>query len=172
MLLYPVYFLLVAAAVFRTWPSASVRTNRREREVVAILMAILPVGVAVGLTTALLSDNAWAPGLFGVFFGGLIVLAVGIFFRKRLPGRSALAWRLLGWAVAASVLLIPASTVLLAWIPGLLAFLIPWPEGWLGRQSHGRHPLPSRGQGCSPAPTGALLPLDSLGCGGTPGLCS
>jgi hypothetical protein len=90
----------------------------------AAVMIGAPPALAVILTSLLIGGFIGGPTVLLSSLPCAALVVIGIYLKSILPNSSQ-ALRLLGWSIVAGIVLIPASTVLLAPFAGLAAFLVP-----------------------------------------------
>jgi hypothetical protein len=122
---YVLYLALTLWALTRAHGMARATGRLVEWRTTRLLMLALPPVLAAAATALLLSDVLPVRGLFVCIGGGALALGAGLVAKRALPGGLALALRIGGWSLISGVLLIPATTVLLAPLGGLAAFLVP-----------------------------------------------
>lgn len=86
-------------------------------------MVLQPVVVAVGITWYAIETQRGPAAVLVVLAPGLWLYALSFQSMIRLTPPIQWAARIVGWSLIAGITLIPATTVLLAPISGLLAFL-------------------------------------------------
>lgn len=113
---YAIYAFLLAAALWRSRGGSMWRTS-------AAFMLLLPVVVAAGITWYAIETQRGAAAVLFVLPPGLWLYVVGLQPLIRLAPLTRWTARTAGWSLIAWITLIPATTVLLAPISGLLAFV-------------------------------------------------
>ncbi len=112
------YFAYVCFIVFVFW------AVRRAPPWCAAVMIGAPPALAGILTILLIGDFIGGPAVLQSILPCAALVVIGLRLKSVLPSGSQ-ALRLLGWSIVAGIVLIPASTVLLAPVAGLAAFLVP-----------------------------------------------
>ncbi|MEX1255862.1 MAG: hypothetical protein WEE64_16145 [Dehalococcoidia bacterium] len=124
-LTYVVFLALTSWALARASGFAVATGRLGEWRATAFVMLGLPVALAAAMTALLLRDALPVWGLFVCVGTGVLALAAGILARHASVARAGLPLRIAGWTLISGVLLIPATTSLLAPTAGLLAFFVP-----------------------------------------------
>lgn len=123
---YLFYFVLVAAAVSRNRRRAINLRRTREWLLASAIMTFLPVVLAVLITIYFLRDrDANVSFLVLVFLVGVTLLLTGKYASAGHSSTAiAPALETVGWSLIAAGTLVPASTVLLAPIAGVLSLAV------------------------------------------------